>query len=302
MFADKMHLGLLVLLCSYAVATQPAEPPKQSAAKESHKKESVKVVATAESPKKHGEATSNLRKSPTPNSEHKDKEKDPNAVSGLVNGLAALPTKDGKIVPGFAKKANHPAVRALHKQSKPQQNGKSIAKTKPAISAGKPVSEPKPVAKADHTIHASKPVAKAKAMPPKKVSEPKSIETEHHKPVAKAKPASSATKLVAKAKQVVHHPQVTKPKSEKEKQVAKTAAPQRPALVARAYPSLVPMPPKRNSIPTAAVSTSALTEDEQAQKVQHAMEDSERAMQEVDQDVEVAKKEASEAHRIVHAK
>merc|ERR1719191_492119 len=257
-----------------------------------------------ESAKKHLEAIHHLRKSPTPTAEHKDKvkEKEPNAVAGLVKGLAAVPLgKDGKVAPGFAAKANHPSVQALHpksQQSKPQENDKPIAKTKPAVSAGKPVSEPKPATHdAKKVVAATEPVAKAKPVPHEnKVSKPKSAGKEHEKPAAKAKPVSSETKLVAKAKHVAQQPWWPKTL------VAKQAAPEHPALVARAYPALVPMPPKRSSIATAAVSTSAETEEQRAQKVQHALDDSEEAVKEVDPEIEAAKKEASEAHRIVHGK
>lgn len=292
MFADKMQLGLLALLCSYAVATQPAELLKQQAAHASHKQDSLKAVTMAESAKKHKEAISHLRKSSVPTAERK--EKDPNAVSGLVKGLAAVPTKGGKVVPGFAKRANHPSVRALHPKPQDQQ-------AKHEIRSGKPVSEPKPVAKevpkAKPAISASKPVANTKPMAhQKKVSKPKT--KEDAKPVAKAKHAVHPSE----AKHVVQQPKVTNPKPVAKEHAAKNAAPQHPALVARAYPSLVPIPPKRSSIPTAAVSTSTETDAERAQKVQRAFDDSEKAMKEVDQDIEESKREASEAHKLAHAK
>lgn len=253
MFTLKMRLGLLALLCSCAVASQPAHPPKHQAVHASPKQENVKALTE--------DATSHLRKTPPSKAastkKQKEKDEEESAISGLVKGLASVPTKGGKVVPGFANKAKHPSVRALHEQEKP------VGKAK--------VSEPKPVAKGEA------------------------------KSVVKAKP--SGAKPVAKAKPVAHQPKVSEPKPvAKEKQEVKSAVPHHPALVARAYPSLIPMPPKRNPSAVSAFSTASMTEEQRAQKVQHAMDISEEATQEIDKEVQEAKKEASEAHRIVHGK
>lgn len=265
MFALNMRLGLLALLCSATLASKPAQPPKQKVTHSSHKQEVVNLPPAE--PSKNG--TSHLRKGAAPTTEstkeQRKTEKDAGAIRGLVEGLASVPTKGGKVVKGFANKANHPSVRAL--QPKSQQS----AKAKPVIAEEKPVVQEKPVShqrKAQPVIAESKPVVQKKPVVHQpKVSEPKLMAKDKAKPVEKAKPS----------KAVPHHP----------------------ALVARAYPSLVPMPAKMKPME---FHGKALTEEERAKKVQQAMDQSEEIAQSVDQDVEEAKKEAAEAHKIAHAK
>jgi hypothetical protein len=259
MFVLKMQLGLLALLCSSAFATQPVQSPKkQQVLTETHTKD----------------ATSHLRKSPS-TTEPTKKQEDANAIAGLVKGLSSVPTKDGKVVKGFANKVNHPSVRALHskseQQSTPQKQAKPAAK--PVITEEKSEARSKPAS--------PKPKAEAKAITKAKPSEAK--------PVAKTKSA--------------HQPKVSKPKPvpQKEKQEEKPAVQHHPALVARSYPSLVPRPATMNHIATSAVS-STMTEEERAKKVQHAMDSSDEVVQSVDKDVEEARKEASEAHKIAQGK
>lgn len=88
-----------------------------------------------------------------------------------------------------------------------------------------------------------------------------------------------------------------------------TAKPaQHPALVSRAYPSILPKhhrhthPTENRESSTSAFSVmhSAETEEERAAKVQRAMDESEKAVEEVDTEIEAGKKEAVEAHRIAH--
>eukprot|EP00746_Dinoflagellata_sp_MGD_P161771 gnl/MRDRNA2_/MRDRNA2_89042_c0_seq1.p1 gnl/MRDRNA2_/MRDRNA2_89042_c0~~gnl/MRDRNA2_/MRDRNA2_89042_c0_seq1.p1 ORF type:complete len:249 (+),score=69.85 gnl/MRDRNA2_/MRDRNA2_89042_c0_seq1:66-812(+) len=155
MFAIKMYLGLLALLCSSTLASQPAQHLKKGVANASHKQELIKVP-----PAEHSKnETSHLRKGASPKTHSTKKQKeDANAVRGLVEGLSAVPTKGGKVVPGFANKVNHPSVRALQPKSqhtKPEEH-KTIAKAKPVKAEEKPRTQEKTVA---HQPKVSKPKA-----------------------------------------------------------------------------------------------------------------------------------------------
>lgn len=267
MFAVTIQLRFLVLLFSYALAAQPVQPIKQQAVHVEHKKETARMPTE----KLVKNATSHLRKSPTPDvspvdqAKQTEKDKGMHAVSGLVNGLASLPTKGGKVIKGFANKANHPSVRAL--KPKPVSTGASLT-----------------------------------------------VKREHSSQVSHVK--ISQAKAVHKAKSEVHQPKKVSASTNGKKN-AQNSNPQHPALVSKAYPSLVPAPVGLHAASKSAsavkaghhkasTSSSAVkaeeTEAEREQKVQHAMDDSQKAVEEVDKDIEEARKEAAEAHKIAHGK
>jgi len=300
-------------------ANRVGDPALKRALEGKAEKDSAETSTKAK-PAKHAALFSRTSPS-TPHNEkeknEKEKNENANAIGGLVDGLASMPTTGGeahpKAHPAFAKAANHKAGHAaLHaKKEAPKAPAKESVKESTKDATSHLRKTPAPAEKAAPVVKptpAAKPVEKAKPAP--KSGSTQTKKNEEANAIGglvdglAAMPTTKGGKIAPGFANKANHPELRKARENHFKDAAKPVKKGQHKALLVAQPSVWAVESSESKIKHSTQSNAEDSDKQsaddvaRAQRVQKAMQDAEKVEEDIDALEKVGKQDADEGHKI----